>query len=236
MKPNVRMADLPSNVTFAKWADYQHPNATHWIKVHFSILYDERTKGSDGARGRLQTGMLIACGGHGKVNVESWIEQCTDKRSARNDIKRWVDNGLLIAVPGYIDREIEREGEAIGAPAAHPPITKHLPEAPAVPKPARRRKAANGEQAGNWIAPVLEEWRERHGALPDGKTRGLLLKGLQDVYAGGQTPEQMGERFGIWLAIKPPEKHRYVEDFTSRYGDYDPEKCRISEYVLSLTP
>src|SRR5665213_1884755 len=103
---NARMADLPRNVTFAKWADYQHPNATHWIKVHFSILYDERTKGSDGARGRLQTGMLIACGGHGKVNVESWIEQCTDKRSARNDVKRWIDNGLLIPVAFDIDREI----------------------------------------------------------------------------------------------------------------------------------
>jgi hypothetical protein len=103
------MAELPANLTFAKWADYQHPNATHWIKVHFSIVYDKRTKGSDGALGRLLRGMLIACAGHGEINVRTWIGQCTDKRSARNALKRWIDNGLLIPVPDNIDREIERD-------------------------------------------------------------------------------------------------------------------------------
>jgi hypothetical protein len=218
------MAGLPENVWFAKWANYQHTNATRWIKVHVSVMYDERTRGADGTQGRLLRGMLMACVGQSKVSTRAWVGQCTDKRSARLEIKRWIDNGLLSVVPPPIDREIERK-RVSGADGA----------------PRKRRTTAqpatNGT-VGNWLRPVVAEWREKHGGDPDSRVLGKLMKGLAPIYdkGNGQTPAQMGERFACWLNLKPEGKHAYVEDFTSRYGDYDPEKLRNGEYALGLNP
>jgi hypothetical protein len=214
-------AGLPENVWFAKWANYQHTNATQWIRVHTSILYDERTRGADGTLGRQMRGMLMACMGHGKVSTRAWIGQCTDKRSARLEIKRWIANGLLSTVPPPIDIEVTKE-RVLSADGA----------------PRKRRKTAKPAVLGNWLQPVVAEWREKHGGDPDSRILGLLMRGLSPIYdkGNGQTPEQMAERFACWLNLKDPAKHRYVEDFTSRYGDYDPVKLGDGTYALGLSP
>jgi hypothetical protein len=125
-----------------------------------------------------------------------------------------------------------------GKPAQHDDLQiTHSPQV--VSSKGSKGRAKSPPIAGasnNWIAPVLAEWVEKHGGPPDSRVKGLLLTGLQPIYASGQTPAEMAERFACWLNLKDPAKHRYVEDFTSRYGDYDPVKLRDGAYALGLNP
>lgn len=110
-----------------------------------------------------------------------------------------------------------------------------LPPSNGADKPTKRpsRKPAVAS-APNWLGPVFDKWAQYHGGMPPRQAQGQLMHGLSKIYQGGQTAEQMAERFGIWLSIKASEKHRYVEDFTSCYGDFDPVKCADSEYLSHL--
>jgi len=234
---------LPEQVHFANWVRYQSSRTQAFARVWQGVMYDVRTRplrGRDAALGVLLTGILLAASGRGAVNCRAWRRQVEDSKRAARLIKWWIGNRLLISGPLEGSIGEEGEGRAFSASATQPPEAeapkprKRTPRKPQVPAP--NGQTGEATPTGNWLGPVLEEWREKHGSLPDDQTKGKLMRGLTGVYRGGQTPAQMGERFGIWLAIKPAEKHRYVEDFTSRYGDYDPERCRNSEYLLSLMP
>lgn len=220
-RPNARMADLPKAVTFAKWTNYQHPNATHWIKVHFSITYDKRTKGADGALGRLLRGMLLACGGHGEVTVKTWVEHSTDKRSARNEIKKWIDNGLLIPVPVQIDREIERTtttSEAVASVVVEKPEREARAAAPKPPpKPAPR----------TWLEPFRLAWEAVCGAGSFSAVAGQMAKFAKPlVDANGA--DAVAANLARYLADTPGQ-FRSIAHFAGNYAAYSALRTRSTD-------
>lgn len=201
--------ELPLEVRFAKWAKYQHTNATHYAKVETSILYDTRTRGSDGSTGRLLRGMLMALMGHGRVNVRAWIGQCWDKKGARRDIKSWIDNGLLETVPLQIDREIDREIEILDAVAS------------SVPKPTRRQRQKPRPQADrkpSWLAPFAEVWDRGMGAGTFDYGRWARpLRDLVDAHNEAEVRSRL-ERYAADASLNGVRSPRHFQTNFAAYG------------------
>ncbi len=235
---------LPETVAFTNWDKVQTARWRERVTVLASVLYDKKIGPPhgpiDATRGRLLSLMVVAKLQGGSADVAGWLRECSDKVAARIDLKRWLDNGLVKTqvVSSAVSTTVREETLHDTPPkrgAQRGRARQAQLEAPLDVGSNPNGSAANGSGSTNWIAPAVEAWERNHdGAPPPKRVFAKMRTEFSGLYRAGKTPADIGARFELWLAVRDPQRHQYVEDFVIAWAELDPTRDS-AEYLLDLS-